>query len=95
MRAFMRTAFPLLVNILCILSIIGVFIIATAFADMIGGGSFLILFIGMVVVVLSFGVIYVLLDIRDSLLKIQEIVSQHHERWNSQKSYEDLQKNVE
>ncbi|MCL2101775.1 MAG: hypothetical protein FWH22_08710 [Fibromonadales bacterium] len=77
MRAFRRFHFPFLVDILFISGIIGAFGVAYKFSEGIGDMNFiLIAILCLGVVVLSCGTIYVLLDMRDSLLKIQYIVSQ-------------------
>lgn len=74
-RNYMRTFFPKLVDILFILSFIGIFISALIYAMTMRGfgigtsvGIFLMtIVIGTVGVTLAFGGIYLLLDIRDSL----------------------------
>ena len=74
-RNYMRTFFPKLVDILFVLTIIGVLIWAATMAKSVGTfnavagfGTFLVTAIGGIVgSTLSFGVIYLLLDIRDSL----------------------------
>lgn len=73
-RNFMRVTFPKLLDILFVLSAVGVLIAAFSAGSIASQmyGSFFISFIsvllpGLVGVVVGFGVLYVLLDIRDGL----------------------------
>ena len=77
-KNFMCSTFPKIIDILVILSFIGVFIGAIAYAIIAGqfGGvasgilTFMLsLVLGAVGVIIFFGAIYTLLDIRDSLKK--------------------------
>lgn len=75
-RKFMRYTFPKILDALFILSNIAVILMAIMNAQtasrFIGGGSWFMTFaisacLGVIGVIVGFGVIYVLLDIRDSL----------------------------
>lgn len=72
-RKFMRATFPKIIDIAFVLSFVALFIGAIAAANMsynFSIGTFLsILCVGGVGIVLTFGFIYILLDIRDSLQK--------------------------
>jgi len=77
-KNFMSTAFSKLLDIFVILCFIGVFIGAITYAIIIGNNvgmvagifTFLLtLCFGAVIVIVWFGIIYILLDIRDSLKK--------------------------
>jgi len=75
-RKFMRATFPKIIDITFVLSFVALFIGAIAMANMMGMGfsivTFLLtFFIGGMGIVLTFGFIYILLDIRDSLQKDQ------------------------
>lgn len=75
-RTFMRATFPMLINVLFVLSLLGAIIGAWALASGWGGFSFvrflMSLVLGISGVILLFGSIYVLLDIRDTLLEMKE-----------------------
>ena len=80
-KNFMRTAFSKLLDIFVILCFVGVFIGAMTYAIIMGGhvgvvaGIFtflLTLCFGAVSVIVWFGIIYILLDIRDSSLEIRD-----------------------
>ena len=79
-RTFMRVTFPRLIDILFVLSLIGTVIAAFAFAGIASNFSFSYAFLmfittiisGFVSVLLIFGGIYVLFDIRDTLFEMQE-----------------------
>ena len=75
-RSFMRVVYPTIIDILFVISVIAVFIWALILA--VGAGRFgdfgmaLLAFFGtciggLIGVILTFGMIYVMLDIRDSL----------------------------
>lgn len=67
-RSFMRVTFPKVIDILFIISVF--FVVMGAFFSLASGSLLVclsVLFAGAVSVVLGFGVIYVLLDIRDAL----------------------------
>lgn len=73
-RNFMRVTFPKVLDILFISSVVGVVIaafLAGSISSQMYQGFFIpfisLLFPGIVSVVVAFGVIYVLLDIRDAL----------------------------
>jgi len=75
-RSFMRVTFPKLIDILFILSLIGNFLAAIMMASFLGSFSFLTFIVsllsGTLGIVLLFGGIYVLFDIRDTLFEMKE-----------------------
>lgn len=71
-RAFMRQWFPRVLNIMFVLSVIGVFFPGFFIMSQ-GYGGFLLglccILGGLITVIMLYGALYVLLDIRDALVK--------------------------